>query len=307
MKKNIRTRIIAWSIISCIIFAIMIAGITSIMLSGNHSGWEIPSITFFDEDFSSYSSGNTEFPAEDIRSLKINWIAGEVVFAKSSNENIVISEEDSNSDSRMKWKLENGVLTVNSGERKFGLFFSAQSSKRLVVNIPEKIRLTEIKVNTASASVTADRLSASDVNISTASGYIQVDKLDARDSHIENVSGSIMLNCTDISTLHTESVSGNTEVSGNCREVRMESVSGNMELELSKTTESIKTETVSGDTRIRLTDMSKGFTLDYESVSGVLSKSLSGETFDRTFVYGDGKAIVHCESVSGNFIINQLN
>lgn len=312
MKKNIRTRIIAWSIVSGIILAIMLTGITSIML-GDRYGWSFSSFKLFDSEWFDtdgdidYSSGDTEFPAEDVKSLKINWGAGEVVFVKSSDENIVISEENRNSDKAMKWKLENGKLTVKSGNNGFGFFFSAQESKTLVVNIPEKTRLNSININTASASVTADRLGASDVNISTASGSIQIDKLDAKDSHIENVSGSIILNCTDISTLHTESVSGNTEVSGSCRQVNMESVSGNLCTELGKTTESVKTETVSGDARITLIDTSKGFTLDYESVSGGLSTSLSGKTLGKTFVYGDGKASVHCESVSGSFIINQPN
>ena len=313
MKKNIRTRIIAWSIVSGIILAIMLTGITSVMLGESEFGWKFSSFKLFDSEWLdsngdiSYSSGDTEFPAEDIRSLKINWGAGEVIFTRSSSENIVITEENRNSDNAMKWKLENGVLTVKSGQKGFGFFFSAQESKTLVVNIPEKTRLTEIKVNTASASVTADHLDAFDVKISTASGNIQIDKLDAQDSHIENVSGATILNGTNISTLHTESISGNTEVSGSCKEVHMESVSGNLETELGKTTESVKTETVSGDTRITLTDTGKGFTFDYESVSGAFSTPLSGETSGKTFVYGDGKADVHCESVSGNFIIDQSN
>lgn len=312
MKKVLRVRIIAWSIVSVIILSILVSGVSWVMLRGTDSDTNmgIFKFGFIDrflinsEDLGDYSSGNTEFPAEDIKSLDINWDAGEVVFAKSPNENIIISEKNGSSDNRMKWKLENGRLIVRSGTVKFGFFFSAHNSKQLVVNIPEKIRLDSISINTASASITADCLSASDINITTNSGGIQVDGLDAKNSHVENVSGSTVLNCMDINELHTENVSGSTEISGGCRKLHMESVSGGMAFELSENTETVDTETVSGETKIALTDVNKGFTVDYESVSGAFLTKLNGDYKGKTFVYGDGNADVSCESVSGDIILD---
>ena len=99
-------------------------------------------------------------------------------------------------------------------------------------------------------------------------------------------------------------VSGNLALRGlTAQKLAIETVSGEAVLAQCSVNRSISTDSVSGNASIQLPQDAPGFSVDFDSVSGVLQCARETARENGRQVYGDGSLIIDMDSVSGNLKI----
>ena len=311
MKKSARNRIIVWSIVSCLLVAILVFGIMNIQSIGSLAVTPIKLNNV--KNLDDYVSGEAEFDKTKVSSLDVNWAAGKVNVRYSDTDKIVISEDANveNVEDRMCWYLnDKGTLSIYSEKKSqvfFGISFGFKDnySKTLNIEIPENMSFEELHISAASADVFADNAIAEEVNVETASGNIDIGNIKADSVDISNVSGKVDAHCNQVGEMSVSTVSGETFIVGNFRELQTESVSGSTEVSVDNGVEKIDSDSISGGIKVTLADDITGFTAKHESVSGSFNCEFNGMNKDDEFIYGDGTVEISMETVSGNMTVKE--
>ena len=309
MKKSARNRIIVWSTASVLLIAILVLGIVNINKFGliNLSPINIGDISNVDD----FTTGAAEFDKNSIKSLDINWTSGEVNVEQGESDKIIITEECSSNviEDRMCWNVdENGRLSVYSSKKSkvfFGFSFNSDESKVLTVKVPKNMSFDSFYISSASADIKIYFADADKVVLETASGDINAEKIMADEADITNVSGDIEAICQQADRVTVGTVSGNAVLNGVFRDLDAESVSGALSIYAESDGVDIDSESVSGKITVSLPEDISGFTAKYESVSGLFESDFVGMSKDDSFVYGDGRAEISMETVSGNMVVEQ--
>lgn len=240
----------ALPIVLSIIFsitAISIAGIIAVFsfLKGSVNG-------FFNLN-SNYKNGYTEistsaeFKTDDINSIDIEWIDGNVYIEYYDGETVYAEENGGNNPNSMCYKIENGTLKIQEYVEQNWVVFKSFSSKDLTLKIPQTFKADEIEISVVSANVYASELNTKELEFETVSGNgdfefaVAPNKIDT-----ESVSGDVKVTLPeDVSgyKVSRESVSGsfsardfdNSERYGDGSVIiKSSSVSGNLTLNKSK-------------------------------------------------------------------------
>ncbi len=310
MRKSAKNRIIVWSIVSCLLVAVLTLGIINIQNIGTFavSPIQIGNIRNLD----SYVSGEAEFDSARVLSLDVNWASGEVNVSRGDSNKVVITEDTDaeNVEDRMCWYIrEDGTLSIYSSKRSnvfFGFTFDKNREKTLNIEIPENMSFDEFHISSASANVNVDFAIADKVIVETASGNVEIKNIEADNVDITNVSGRTTITCDQAEEVSVSSVSGKVNVSGNYRELDTESVSGATEIYADKDVNSIDCDSVSGKIDLSVSEEISGFTANYDTVSGSFDCDFSGMGKVDKFVYGNGKTEINLETVSGSMSIKSM-
>lgn len=233
-------------------------------------------------DAETYRAGDTEIPAADLSEIDIHWISGKVQIEIYDGTSVVLSETGAEKEEdRLRWRVKDGELTVQW--RKSERFSVVDTlTKDLTVRIPRTMVLRELDIESVSAGIFIPEISVSDeLSLETVSGNIQI--------------GSLSADKLDVST-----ISGNTECSGAVPEISWESVSGSLTMTDTVYPREIKGESVSGDLDLKLPD--GGFTLK-ASTGGEVSCDVSTVKNGKSQVYGDGRTQISFHSVSGRLTL----
>ncbi len=316
MRKSARNRIIAWSIVSVLLIAVLVWSIIAVKQS--ISSMNLWNLSFSDSDLEMLTnkddlvSGNADFNADEIKSLNIDWAAGEVEFVLANTDKITISEDttSNNSDMNMCWYVNNeGELSVYATKKTLSFIniFNSVENKNLTVTIPREHHFDDIDISTASADVNASKLIANDVSIDTASGNVEISIFDAQDVDITNVSGYIDIHTSNVKEVTTDSVSGKSEVSGSYKELNASSISGEIKPVVESEASCVTADTVSGKVHFMVADTISGFMIEHDSVSGRVETDFMGKDMGDSFVYGDGMAEFTVDTVSGNIVIEKYS
>lgn len=307
MRKSAKNRIIVWSIVSCLLVAVLVLGIINVQNIGTFamSPIQIGNVKNLD----SYVTGEAEFDRAKVLSLDVNWAIGNVNISRGDSQKVMISEdvEAENVDDRMCWYIrEDGTLSIYSSKRSsvfFGFSFNKNKAKTLNIEIPEDMSFDELHISAASANVDVEFAIADKVIVETASGNLDINDINADSVDITNVSGRINAVCKQVGEVSISSVSGKTNVSGNYRELDTETVSGATEISVGKDVMSIDCDSVSGSIDLSVNKEISGFKVKHESVNDSFECDFSGMAQVDEFVYGDKKTEIKLETVSGSMSV----
>ncbi len=280
MKKSARNRIIAWSIVSVVLIAILVAGMTLV---------DVRNFTLYNVSFIETNNANSidvtedvkEFDSYEINSIIVNWSSGNVKVETSKNDEILINVKpytQKNENDVVRCINENGTLKIYSEKQSGWNLFNNFTSKDVVITVPEDKRFENIEVSTASAESSIDGLKADDVNMNTASGDISVANSQGDSVSMNSASGNVSVIDSEFTDVKTNVVSGKTEVTGEFKKFDSESVSGSVTVNALTICDSIDSETVSGSIYITLPKSVDMVDVDFDSVSGELTSEFGSST-----------------------------
>ena len=219
-----------------------------------------------------------------------------------------------------------GEITVSGGKLRIQAcqknFIGKLPKKDLVVSLPRSLSdaLHECKIDTVSASIAAGDLRLDELEVNTVSGKVELSDMIAEEAGIDTVSGPVFLLDSQAKSLRIDSVSGKIKVNGDvkkiktssvsgpiecnldgCKEIRANSVSGEIALILTKTPKTLKVDTTSGEVRIALpSDASCAIHMDTMSGKLYLNDEALGA---KQLTLGEGTTEFDIDTMSGNVYI----
>ncbi len=332
MKKSAQKRIIIWSIVSVLIICILVSSIAFISYTGIMSRINdfFYDATYTDEIFySSETSEKLSYSPNEISSINVNVINGDVILKASDDDFIQIYSLGSSTDDEVSnletfyYEQDYDTITIYGSKEAYDLhdqeftssdfafvfdsFYKNISKKTIVVELPVHSNMNNITLNTASAGITVKNvMNTESLTINSYSGIISASYVNPSIFSISNVSSKINLENIKADELSINNVSGDADISGDIGSLSYDGVSGNLNYSTdSLNTDSISVNTVSGNTNITLSE-NNGFTLNNSSLSGKIKSGFNGRTIDENYVYGDGSTEIEFNSVSGSININPL-
>jgi len=255
-------------------------------------------------------------------SISIENIAGEIVIEGWDKNEAWLTGELGNSVEELEISASKSSLqieVVNRNQRNI-------NGTELKLMIPNG---ANVEASAVSADITVSGLNNEKVTASSVSGDVEVEAISQRVS-IESVSGEVEFS-GNTARISAESVSGDVVLSGVSGDIAATTVSGEMEIDAG-VIESVRLETVSGDItvsgeisangKLRAESMSgdvevevpgsQSGTFKAESFSGRIStdfgsvkKEKHGPGSHLKHVEGNGGAVIHVESFSGNIRLKQ--
>lgn len=262
-----------------------------------------------------------------ISRLRINWVNGPVEVRPWEGDTLRLTEYSPRplqEEERLALREENGCLTVQWTQKPaiFLGFRPFSLQKHLVVELPQTAPLEEVKVESVSGALYLTGFQAGKIKAQAVSGSVSCQGLWAEQLWAESASGAVRLASVSSRELEARSVSGRTEllgfscaklkgetisgsltVRGEGEEVKLNTISGALCLELSQYPRTARLNTVSGKISLGLPQEGPGFTVGYDSVSGDFRSRfpLIGALKKRhgQAAFGQGGAALHLETVSG--------
>ena len=271
----------------------------------------------------SYSAdGIYSIQADNLKELTIDWIGGSVIVELTDNDILQIRETSSTTISEkyaLRYGVSGGKLRIQACQKNF---IGKLPKKDLVVSLPCSLSdaLHECKIDTVSASIAAEGLRLDELEVNTVSGKVELSGMIAEEAGIDTVSGPVFLLDSQAKSLRIDSVSGKIKVNGDvkkiktssvsgpiecnldgCKEIRANSVSGEVALILTKTPKTLKVDTTSGEVRIALpSDASCAIHMDTMSGKLYLNDEAVGA---KQLTLGEGTAEFDIDTMSGNVFI----
>lgn len=287
MKNNAKAKLITHSIIAVVLTIVLVWALGSnVSCGGSFSflprGCNVISLGGYTYDNADkYSVGEFTLD-EEITSLDIDWIAGQVDLVVTDEANVSAKETGADDEAeKLRYRVVDGKLMIKfkKSER---TAFNDDLSKELTLYIPREMaeNMQLVSVQCVSAGLDIKEMSIDTVDIEMVSG-----KLNAEDVIIGNV--------------NVESVSGDVVVNGTLNTLDAELVSGKINVNSDKQLSSLDMETVSGNITVTMPE-GDGFTAEMDSVSGDIDIDFEVTIKGDKRINGDGSAEYNFETVSGD-------
>lgn len=287
MKTSAVIRIVIWSLVAVILTGALVAGIA---LRGFWSGLGNFSIGFSGNVYSGdYNIGGGSV-TERINAVSVDWISGKIDISVYDGDTVEINEtEVEDEDYKLRYRVENGKLTVHSEKSGFSFGIISRPKKELTIKIPRAYaeNLKEIKISSTSADINLNGLTVSE------------------SAEIDTVSGRVTAENLTAASLECDTVSGDIKASGAIERFDLDSTSGAAQITTSVPLKKLETDTVSGDVTVTLPEDS-GFTLEFDTVSGDLNCELPMANKNGKHICNDGSAEFEADSTSGDFTVKML-
>lgn len=290
MKKNTTAivNIVIWSLITVLLISVLTWGIKAKNQAFSPDWRSFPSLYFGNMDNRDYTVGDSSVNASDVKTLEIDWVAGEVIIQTTDSDRISFSESFSgnhNDSKKMCYKLADEKLSIAAFKTGHSMVNASTLKKTLTVSVP---RNQEFDL----------------INISNVSSNIEVSDVTARDIDIENVSGKVSVMNHNGRTLDFETISGKMEYTGYINKIDCETVSGSLTFMLKNCPAEIDCESVSGSTTIMIPE-NDGFSAVLDGMSGKLSSDFATSTEKDRLTYKNGGSKFIFETVSGSVTVNK--
>lgn len=263
------------------------------------------------DNYESYIVGGGNFSLDDITSISVDWISGDVQLVPAEVDTITVYEESKKEIKdyqKLRHYVSDGNLDIRFAAPGAKLI-NFDLAKTLYIQIPQGLEknFTNINFDLVSTTSTITGITANNVDIDSVSGQITVNTCDFKIFDIISVSGGADITTCSVAGLKVKSVSGEVNVKNSeVTDFDIDSTSGNIFFVSTIMPSSIEVEVVSSDVRITLPE-NNGFTLDYDTVSGSISNVFATTTSGQgKYVYGDGTNTISIDSVSGNLTISRL-
>lgn len=314
MKGKAITKIVICSIVAVLLTGILLAGVLGIevfrALPGIREFKEETGRFFIDLDKydneNSYNIGSAELDSvvsRSIREIDLNWASGSVTVKPYNGDQLILRESEGNSEAkRLRWKVENGKLTIH--ECKSGLFIKESLKKTLELLIPEGLTtLDKLKCDSTSATLQIENLTVTELDFDTASGDVTLKNCHVEKLDVDAASANLNAESCTLGEVSVDSASGSATLSGSICTVDMDTVSGRLSVETSVTPREVSMEAVSGSCTLVL-PKDAGFTLKQDGVSSKVNvEGFTVSMQDKTYICGDGATEISFEGISGDVTI----
>lgn len=288
MKSSAVVRIVIWSLVALILTGVLVAGV---VLKGVWGGSDDFSIGFTGTVYSGeYDIGGGSV-TEPINAVEVHWVSGKIDIAVYDGEATVISENEiEDEDYKLRYRVENGKLTVHSEKSGFSFGVIKKPKKELTIKIPRTYAegLKELKINSVSAEIDIKGIAVLET------------------AEIDTVSGRVTAENLTAASLECDTVSGDIKAAGAIERFDLDSTSGSAQITTSVPLKTLETDTVSGDVTLTLPENS-GFSLEFDTVSGDLDSELPLAKKNGKHICNDGTAKFEADSTSGDFTIKKFN
>lgn len=287
MKSSAIVRIVIWSLVALILTGVLVAGV---VLKGVWGGSDDFSIGFTGTVYSGeYNIGGGSV-TEPINAVEVHWVSGKIDIAVYDGEATVISENEiEDEDYKLRYRVENGKLTVHSEKSGFSFGVIKRPKKELTIKIPRTYaeNLRQLKINSVSAEIDIKGLAVLET------------------AEIDTVSGSVTATDLTAASLECDTVSGDIKAAGAIERFDLDSTSGSAQITTSVPLKSLETDTVSGNVTLTLPE-NNGFSLEFDTVSGDLDSELPLSKKNGKHICNDGSAKFEADSTSGDFTIKKF-
>lgn len=282
MKTVKIVSIVIWALVAILLTAVLIGGI-----AGDYKfiGFTLGGYQY--DHAEDYTIGEGKCKA-DINEIEVHWTAGIIHIEPYDGDEIVIQETGAkNEDSKLRFLNRNGTLTIQY--RKSNRFFSLFQSlkKELTVLLPKETagNLEKVKIDTVSANVEMSELVCHEIDVETVSGDLQ-------GSHVQTAIANI------------DAVSADIELTGGIGGLDIDIVSGECVIDNEIMPYEIDFDGVSGNFTMHMPE-GNGFNVKYDKVSGEFYCDFPTSHDSGRYIYGDGSANYHFETVSGDVTLHR--
>lgn len=238
------------------------------------------------------ADGRYTIPANGVRELSIDWLAGDIIIEPYDGTDIILEETSSgafNEDNSLDYTFQTNELKISYCSTQVGLSMSnseLDTSKELHILLPNTIKLGDLSVDSASSNVSIQGVSPRELEVSTVSGNLDVTNA---------VIGGLSFDSTSGSATITDS---------NVQEIEMDSVTGSLDAAVMVCPMEVSFDTTSGDATLTLPADSQ-FRLTLDTASGQINSDFQGVYRGNTYMVGTGFGEFEVDSVSGSVNIHQ--
>lgn len=245
--------------------------------------------------------GGGTTPAQDVRDLEIDWIAGEVtieVVPDAEADGTIAMEESTtgkmSDQDRMRWGMVGQKLVIASGYGYRGLWSCSWSSPKtsLVLRLPESTAssLANVELNTASGRYDLSGIGCEQLRASVASGEVRGEGLRASTLRLEMASGTADLRGSFSDRVDVDVASGEATIACEGQAPSRSSI-----------------DLASGTVTMQLPE-DAGFTAAIERLSGSFSYDFPGDVLQNgnSYVRGDGSCHIDATMASGRMVLKAL-
>lgn len=301
-RKRAATRVWVWTLVTIVLFAALMAGISGFSFAGiSLTGL---SGVFTYDDAAEYTAGGASVAAGGIREIDIHWVAGAVKVQVYGGDTIQFSETASRAletDEMLHYRIKNGKLILQYRKAGgLGQLLTNTPDKALELLLPSSLVLEELSIENVSSEVDIQgrqtRIRA--VDIETVSGSVALSGVYGDLLDVESVSASLSLS-GDFAEAKLENVSGSLLMEGSFELIKAEAVSGSQTYRLVTTPNSLRAESVSGSIQVYMAK-DAGFRASLDTVSGSIQSDFATLNGRHDASFGDGKGSFQFETVSGN-------
>lgn len=305
----------------CVCAGVFIAGraFNAIVRLGNDGENETAS---FPDLKNAYSEDGTYLVSmRSLEKLTVDWLSGSVTielvdgdairFVETGRGNERIPEQDA-----LRYGVSGCTLRIQACKKNH---LDKLPEKDLVVFLPRSLAgdLETLDLNSVSASIYGDSLSAREIRVNTVSGACTLPNLSADKVNVGTVSGAMEITYASVGSLRVDSISGPCRVGGvigtlklgtvsghlhaacaAAETVSCNSVSGKIELVFTSCPRTLTADTTSGDVSIAL-PLNADCRIELETVSGHLRHD-GKIAADKRLVLGAGAGEFRISTVSGS-------
>lgn len=311
-RQSAIIRVISWSVVAAVLSGLLFLGI-----SGRISWWSggFPfsfgsSLSY--RDANRYEVGSGQVRADQVKSLEINWIDGEVSVQVYDGDTVRFTEtSDKNlkKEDQLRFLNDRGTLKIQykKSGRNFFSFGGSSLNKKLVVEVPKSLAesLGELSVDTVSGSTKISGVHAKKITLDSTSGDLIVMQSRAVDCSADSTSGTFEADDFEVENeLEVDTTSGDLRVKGSVANLEFDTVSGSLNLDSRICPEKIVTDSTSGDVTIAIPE-NQGFTYKYDAVSGSIQCDFEVVQREGKGTYKDGNASFSFDTVSGDITIKK--
>ena len=243
-----------------------------------------------------YTAGDAEIPGP-VTALEIDWVDGGVTVQFGSQSGVSVSETARwalRDDERLHWWLDGGTLRIQYAAS--GLRNMKSLNKQLTVILPENTVLDSARIASVSGQVTLSPLYAGQTDVSSVSGNIQ-GRIAADALKLNTVSGTVSVEAA-ANEMTWNTTSGRIAATvENGKQLRVNSISGAVELTVIRMPEALDVNTVSGAVTLFL-PRDAAFAASLNSVSGAIQN-----TFDAA---PGANSRVSVDTVSGGITVRRV-
>ena len=235
------------------------------------------------------ASGELALETDDVQALDVDWVAGSVTVEAWEGDTVRVVENAKVSLSagdKLRYRIDGKTLRIRYMQE--SVLSADLIAKDLLIQIPASLLLTELELDTDSANAEIKDLSCTRYALESISGDITVASVGSvQVLELDTVSGASRLTFEALSHFEIDTFNGDVKLA--CQEAP-----GDGEIA-----------TVSGDVELVLPEES-GFTVEFQSTSGVLTSDLPLTVSEKRYVYGTGDSRYQIETATANVHIKKM-
>lgn len=229
--------------------------------------------------YKSYSQSNKyhvldsagEEVIDEFNNIELDWVSGKVTIESTNQYSNVFLKETTNMINQDEFLshifVEDETLKIKYAAS--GASIPAGYSKELIIYIPENKEIEEFQFNNVSSNIDFNNVSIEDLELN-------------------NVSGNVNINNSSFNTFEFSSVSGNLIMTTN------------------NIPKKIEINQVSGSTIVSLNPEIKGFTVNFDTISGKFFTDFDMQYINNKYMYMDYSVLeIKVTSESGNVTITK--